>query len=107
MIDARFTTAIYVQIGTTVFGGGTTWADRAGHNMGYVRTLNYKESVAVDKAVLVKSRKAVMTTAVVPVYGQRLRAVEDGVSKYYMVKNVDPQKLSGGGFQTVDCEVVI
>jgi hypothetical protein len=48
-----------------------------------------------------------MECAVIPAYGNRLMVTgDDGTTAYYMVKLVNPQKLSGGGFQTVDCEVV-
>lgn len=102
MIEARFTTPIYVQASTTIFGGGTTWADRAGVNMGYLRTLSMRERASQDKPTQVSTHRAAMTCAVVPVYGQRLRIG----AKYYMVKGVDPHALSGSSFQTVDCEVV-
>jgi len=102
MIDARFKTAIYVQTATVAFGGGTTWADVAGNNLGYIRVLSQRERASLDKPTLFSTHRAVMTRTVVPVYGQRLRIG----SSYYMVKGVDQHELSGTGFQTVDCEVV-
>jgi hypothetical protein len=101
-IDARFTTPIYVQIGTIAFGGAMTWADRAGNNLGYIRVLSQRERASVDKPTLFATHRAVMTCAVVPVYGQRLSIG----TAYYMVKGVDAHNLSGGAFQSVDCEVV-
>jgi hypothetical protein len=101
-IDSRFDTYIYVQIGTPAFGGATTWADRAGVNLGYIRTLGARERVSTDKPTLFSTHRAVMTKSVVPVYGQRLRIG----TRYYTVKLVDEHTLSGRSFLTVDCEVV-
>jgi len=101
-IEARFKDTIYVQTGTVIFGGGTTWADDAGSNKGYIRLLNARERVSIDKPTLFATHRAVMTRTIVPVYGQRLRLGTD----YYMVKGVDQHGLSGTQFQTIDCEVV-
>lgn len=102
MIDARFKDTIYVQAPTIGWDGATTWADRAGSNKGYIRTLSMRERASVDKPSLYSTHRAVMTCTVIPVYGERLRIR----TSYYAVKGVDPQALSGQGFQTVDCEVI-
>lgn len=107
MISRLFTSTIYVQAATTSFGGATTWADVTGSNKGYIRTLSDRERGGEEQSKLFSTHRAVMTMTIVPTYGQRLRFVEDGTTKYYMVKGVNLHKLSGGTFQIVDCEAVI
>lgn len=105
-IDSHFRTPIYVQAPTDTFGGATTWTDVAGHNMGYIRVLSQSERASIDKPTLFSTHRVAMTKTVVPVYGQRLRIVEDGVTSYYMVKGVNSLSAARAPFQTVDCEVV-
>jgi hypothetical protein len=102
MIDGRFNTPIFVQTPTSSWGGATTWSDRAGQNLGYLRVLSQRERASTDKPTLFSTHRAVMTCSVVPIYGERLRIG----SSYYIVKGIDAHELSGGNFQTVDCEVV-
>lgn len=102
MIDARFKDTIYVQTPTPGWDGATTWADRSGSNLGYIRTLSMRERASVDKPSLYSTHRVAMTREVIPIYGERLKI---GTS-YYIVKGVDQHELSGASFQTSDVEVV-
>lgn len=102
-IESRFDKIIYVQTGTVVFGGATTYASAAATNKGYIRILSQRERASIDKPTLFCTHRVAMTCNIVPVYGQFL--LIDSIR--YKVKGVNPQKLSGGTFQTVDCELVI
>jgi hypothetical protein len=107
MINNKYNATIYVQASSTAFGGAITWTTQAGSNRGYVRVLGSRERVSSDKPTLFSTHRAAMDCIVIPLYGNRLMVVgDDGTTAYYIVKLVNPQKLSGGGFQTVDCEVV-
>lgn len=101
-IDSQFTDTIQVQTGTVALGGATTYANRGALNKGYIRVLGSRERASVDKPTLFATHRAVMTRATVPAYGEFL--LINGTR--YKVKLVDQHSLSGGGFQTVDCEVV-
>jgi hypothetical protein len=101
-IDSRFTDAVYVQDATEGWDGTKTYSELEGHNMGYARVLSQRERASVDKPALFSTHRIAMTCDIIPKYGDRLRIG----TALYDVKGVDPHGLSGGGFQTVDCEVV-
>lgn len=100
-INAHFDSSIAVQTGTATFGGAMSYST-VGTNRGYIRALGASERVSVDKPTLFATHRAVMDMTVTPVYGQFLLLG----SVRYKVKLVDPHGLSGGAFQTADCEVI-
>jgi hypothetical protein len=101
-INSWFRDPVYVQDVAEAWDGAKTYTERAGNNMGYARVLSQRERASVDKPALFSTHRIVMTCVLIPEYGDRLRIG----TAHYDVKGVDPHGLSGGGFQTVDCEVV-
>lgn len=101
MIQRLFTSTIYVQSPTPVFGSEPSWADR-GSNKGYIRVLSGSERPSGDKPTQFVTHRATMEKTVLPVYGERLRI---GTS-YYNVVIPNPLDLCPKGVQIVDCEVV-
>lgn len=101
-ISKWFNTTIAVQTETVGFGGEASY-ETDGSNMGYIRLLSANELSVYGKPELTVTHKAVMATDYTASFGKFLY---DGTNRY-KVQPVNPQTLSGGGFQTVICERVI